>query len=430
MKKLFSRGKGKIFVIIAVGLAILMLISLLASSVFSARGGTIWTGSGEVVSTTELSRGQRSEDYALLYVQDGLTACYMGYTDEGLTRQWSQGNIVYSWKNYVQGGKEALLTVGANAKNVDYHIWQRMNGGIGYVVREANRETVKGVGLFIPYSLTLEDMPSYEMYCVATFLGMTTRAGYGEDAEPIYYTTDQMPLGVPSYETASPFRLGVLHSFNYLTLHEKASYSYCNRWYLSNQSFLGHQHMPSYRCEILQYEYDKGFDFRLGGHMATDAWKNPITWSVMRSNYTDVSQNQKVMYGIRYTYAGTDLIPDFVASYDRSRIAELEAYEDGYVDQVGDFSLFNEYGCVIYSVRLYDRALTEEEAYRNAFVDLLAFYSVNVNFMSHMSGAELDGFLTDCGELASVRGIAMDVDATHAAANRAQIYDIINEVMN
>ena len=214
MKKLFSRGKGKIFVIIAASLAILMLISLLASSVFSARGGTVWTGGGEVVSTTELPKGQRSGDYALLYVQDGLTACYMGYTDEGLTRLGSEGNSGYYWKNYVQGGEDAHLCVGANAKNVDYHIWQRLNGGIGYVVMEGNRGIVEDVGLSIPYSLTLEDMPDYQMECVATFLGMTSRTKYVQDSEVLYYTNDQMPLGVPSYETASPFRLGVLHSFN------------------------------------------------------------------------------------------------------------------------------------------------------------------------------------------------------------------------
>ena len=412
MKKLFSRGKGKIFVIIAASLAILMLISLLASSVFSARGGTVWTGGGEVVSTTELPKGQRSGDYALLYAQDGLTACYMGYTDEGMTPHLNYITPAYSWKNYVYGGKDAGLN---NASE-----WQRMNGGIGYLQKTwASEESNSTTWLALPYDL--DNMGDYQMECVATFLGHTRK-----DGVPLKYEHS-----VPSNQKVSPFRLGLLHSFNYLTLHENPSASYCNRWYLSNQSYFGHQHVEDEYCEILQYEYNQGFDVRLGDHMATDAWKNPITWTVMRSEYADALQNQKVMYGIRYTYAWEPIVPDFVEEFDYTRIAELEAYEDGYVDGVGSkYSLFNDYGCVIYSVRLYDRVLTEEEAYRNAFVDLLAFYSVNVNFMSHMSGAELDSFLTDCGELASVRGIAMDVDASYAAANRAQIYDIINEVMN
>ena len=415
MKQFFSTKKGKVLTIIAGALLLLFAVSTVMTLIPhtsgpSATGGTL----SSIV--TNPPHGERARDYAVLYEQDGLTALYLGYTHEGLTPIEIDGGYDYAWKNYVAGGKDARL-YNANA-------WHVLNDGIGYKFNLGDSISEdRRVACEIPYDLSSVTMPSgYEVETVASFYGVLSADTSGLFRQ-WFFNTDN--AGIHTGDRAySPFRIGLLHTMSYMTLHENPNYSYANRWYLSNYPYSMHYNVDDADTICLL-----PWDLTMQKHNKSDEHWNPITMNVMC-----VARSSGYQYGVYYNYKGDSIYSVNSDILSASRVAELESF----ASRDSGFRLFDNYSGAIYAVRLYDRVLTEAERQRNAFVDLCGFYSINVSSFSRIPADKLDAFLEACGELADLRNVTMttgyvlpfseDADLKALAdQNRTKVYEIINE---
>ena len=99
-----------------------------------------------------------------------------------------------------------------------------------------------------------------------------------------------------------------------------------------------------------------------------------------------------------------------------------------YTDTVSRFTLFNDYPCVLYSVRLYEGELTEADKLRNSFVDYCAFYEINVSSILALSDEARTRFLESCGNIADLRNVTMgNLNASEMRENREKLLRIIDE---
>lgn len=409
---MIKRKSGKILAIVAGVLAIVTAIGLFAS-LFSFGASHKSTGGGSESigsppTTVAPVYGQRASDYALLYAQEGLVACYMGYSNEGLTAYVDPKTEVmnYTWKNYVEGGEDAIIT------HAGY--WRMTNGGLGYAFRVGDETVPVGVGCEFPQDLSPVKMPTFEFECVATFLGKLSGDGFNR----AYYTGTQ-GAGIHSGDNAkSPFRVGLVHSMSYMTLHESLNFNYCNRWYLGNLAYNSHFESNSEHTQRLTWDY------KLGAFNESAHDLHPLRWSVRQ-----VSSPIGVGYNIGYDYKGDSWYSYVSDCFYSERIAELDSYKSS---DMG-FSIFNDYGGIIYGVRLYNRTLTDAEKTRNTFVDLCAFYDVNVSSFFTKDAEELEAFLTRCGTAADYNDLfiaptdPMTGDDTEYQEQRVKLYEIIND---
>lgn len=407
-----KRKSGKILAIVAGVLAIVTAIGLFASlfpfgASHKSTGGGSGSG-GSPPTTVAPVYGQRASDYALLYAQEGLVACYMGYSTEGLTAYVDSMTEVtnYTWKNYVEGGEDAIIT---HAQR-----WSMTNGGLGYMLVTEETAAPVGIGCEFPQDLSPMVMPTFEFECVATFLGAMS----GDGMERAYFMKAQNKGIHSGNNSKSPFRVGLVHSMSFMTLHEDPNASYCNRWYLGNLAYNAHYESDSAHTQRLTWDY------KLGAFNKSAHDLHPLRWSVRQ-----VSSTVGVGYNIGYDYKGDAWYSYASGPIATERIAELDSYKSS---DMG-FSIFNDYGGIIYGVRLYNRTLTDAEKTRNTFVDLCAFYDVNVSSFFTKDAEELEAFLTRCGTAADYNDLfiaptdPMRGDDTEYQEQRVKLYEIIND---
>ena len=340
--------------------------------------------------------GKRSSDYAVLYEQEGLVACYVAYGNDSIT---ASGKDKLTWKNHVSGGKDATL-YGAN-------YWRRMNGGIGYTMNitewEADRENV---GCDVPYSLMHAD--GVDRFMVETVL---LHSGVTDENGEIY----RAPAG--SYRDGvynwnkSAFRFGMLHSLAFVAYTSGNNSRIGNRWLVSNFSpyNMYGNHTEGVDYLVLNNPLDNAVMSVLG--------KITLMTVGFERNITEALSMLAVNYG-RIDNANTLWSSAPVAILEAS-----EAYE--YDDPAGKFSLLNGFPATLYSIRYYDHEISNETRMRNFFVDLCGFYDINVSDFFKLSSAELEEFLVNCGVSANSMNVEMDVK--NVAANRAKVYEIINQ---
>ena len=347
--------------------------------------------------------GERSSDYAKLYVQDGLVGCYMAYSLESVVAD-ALNDTLYLWKNQVKGGEDAVL-YGAS-------YWRSLAGGIGYQMTiteyEADAEKVGCILPFDPEEMTA-GISGFYMESVMAYDGVTNEDG-----------TRYVSVKPTYSRTKSAFRFGVLSAMSFVTDSAKAGESSVTRWYLTKRAYDGDYHdyiltgSPLYHPIGNQYAFD---------YMPTN-FQNKIIHFSCASHINDSGQYYD--FCLRYGLSAFDKREDVLQQVGSAKYDQI--CEDVFKDQAGKLSLFNGYPGRLYSVRVYEsEELTDREKMRNYFVDLLAFYGVNVSELFFMSNDRLNTVLTNCGVLAVKHKIALDVN--NYSESRNHVIQILNSYL-
>lgn len=335
--------------------------------------------------------GQRSSDYAVLYDQEGLVACYVAYGSDSITEK---GDNSLSWKNHVSGGKDATL-YGA-------HYWRRYNGGIGYTmsITEWTNDREK-VGCIVPYTLSIDENGEYTVETILSYVGVTNADGSLYNAP-----SDQYPHGV-MFMRKSSFRFGLLHSFSFLAQSStQTNENFTNRWFLSNSSAFDIYSVNPMYVQLGQDYYPTANRGKIS-LMTVSRVCNDAEWVF----------NSSLSYG---RYANESVLS---GSLDIGMSALLEQEKSS--DRAEKFSLFNGFPGTLYAIRYYDHEISQETRLRNFFVDLCGFYDVNVSNFFKLSTDELEAFLVSCGTAA--HSLNVEMDAKNVSVNRAKVYEIINK---
>ena len=403
-KSLLKSKRSKIVGVVAACLAAVSLVGVLVPFASKNKHATSGVGNGETGSVViQSAYGLRNEDYAKLYEQEGLVACYMAYEASSLDFSTIEvGNQTvqcYSWRNYVAEGKAARFEkVG---------VWQVMDGGFGYRVYYEDRKDASKYGaLVLPddYMTGYAGFTTFEVETVAKHLGLTdkdTNAVKNTDGAGAYFNN------------ISSFRFGLLHCGSFLNASDIVTYNRTNRWMFSwqrvSQNAGGNPEL-----------YDRVGVF--------NGWRTDLNAVTMHLTVADRTVDENQTVNLFYSYCG-----EFKKALDSCVVPFYTGLESdhllGYKDAVSRFTLFNVYPGVVYSVRVYDRILDEEARLRNAFVDLLAYYEISANTFLELDAMVRLDKLNACAELADLRNVVMgNTDESIMSANRAKMLEIINEV--
>lgn len=397
--------KSKIITIIAASLAVVTLVGVLVpfASLRKEKAellGSVIVDNGPVF--IQPAYGIRNEDYAKLYEQEGLVACYMAYESSSLSfaREEIEGGFrdYYSWRNYVQGGEPGELD---NLK-----VWQVMDGGIGYRIYCDDPVKQYGSCILPEKYMSGEDFEDFEVEVVAKHLGLTDRAtgklAYGTGSDAVF-------------NNVSSFRFGYLHCGSFLTGSSAMTYNRTNRWVLTHG-------------EIYNGAADGIYD-RACVNANWDTTTYAVTMNVkLDGNYTEKNDRLELSY-----LRTGEVIPGFTLQPPTQDFVYWKDYKRDipYTDSVSRFSLFNYYPGVMYSVRVYDHVLDDETRIRNAFVDLLAFYEISANPFLELEEVERVAKLNECATLADFRNVSMgNTDESVMSANLAKMQDIMNQVFS
>ena len=403
MKQVFKSKRSKIIAGVAAFLAVATVVGVFVP--FARKGSS---GSGGTASASpsgsSLSYGLRNEDYAKLYVQVGLKANYMAYDTASLSfiKEEIDGGYAesYSWKNYVAGGAAAKLT---NAST-----WRNMDGGIGYRWYYDSEERPLAA-CELPFEDMIEEAyrenqlssKSFELEIVAKFLGLSDATDQAHDVGDDF--SDAKAQG------DTPFRFGAFHAITYLTRGNSPNYNLASRWFFSNDSYRKHWNTESAGCVLLGRDsafYDNSI--------------RPDVYAVTMNYNNSAGVAGAPGYKLSYWFEGEE----YSALTTTGKYFDNDA--NPYTDSVSRYTIFNGYPGVIYGVRLYDRHLTEDEKVRNSFVDLLAFYKINVSSILGLDSERREKFLNDCAISADYNNLVMGNTASETMkANRALIENII-----
>ena len=362
--------------------------------------------------------GQRSSDYARLYDQKGLVACYVAYgADSVKEKATDTGEKAYSWKNYATNGKDALL-YGSG-------YWRRMDGGIGYTMTADQWAADKNnVGCDIPFYLDYANESLFDVECVMTFTGVTDSSGNLYNAPTVTY-----PNGMSNMRK-SAFRFGLLHTLTFVaSSSSNANQTFGNRWFMSNYSPYEYYQLETIRnnesTDLPEDQRVKIYGTALNGS-ALDAFpsQNRGKIALLNVSRTTTNYNGDVVFTSQLCY-GRFKSGEGVVTGTIGQSAVLNAQAHTSQDTAGKFSLFNGMPGTLYSVRYYDRNIDMDTRNRNFFVDLCGFYDVNVASFFSLSATVRSELLSECGALAYERGL--ELDSTKMATNKSAVYAIITE---
>lgn len=295
-------------------------------------------------------------DYDRLYVgADGsktanggkLVGLYTAFDAAGASLNLTDGK----WKNKMDpsGATDAVLRGAAFwSKNADGSVGVTMdwNTWHGQVKKEA-------FGLTLPAVFTESD--SYTVDTVARVKGVQDTAG------KLYSAT------VANYAfTQSSFRFGWLACTFFPSGHTSTNQTLCGRWYFSSSTFnggvwgdneaIGGTHQTPWQ--------DYGFSTYGGG--VSDA-AIPVAVDYAKSIPAADSEKYTVSYN------GTET---FNRTLTADQIAKLKTTKAD--DVAPTLSLYNSVPADVYAVRVYSAALTEAENITNAFIDLAAYYRLDL----------------------------------------------------
>ena len=399
MKPILKSKRSKIIAIIAASLAVVTLVGIfLPFSALRRDSGSKIDAADPGSMKTEPAYGLRNADYAALYVSDGLEACYMAYESSSLEYVKEEDALgdtrkYYSWRNYVDQNRPGEL------RGVNY--WCVMDGGVGYRVYfdKYNKDTEYGSCVLPEEYMTGELFTTFEVETVAKLLGLTDRE-----------TGTIVKQDAPgTYRDVTTFRFGYLHSSSYLNASDATSYNNTRRWRFSKTTTANSASAASTNF------YDRVFE---KSGLAQD--ENAVT---MRIKLENVASSNRV--GLAYGYQGEEYsiwtnTLDYWSGWNNKTV--------NYTDTAPYFTLFDDYPGVLYSVRVYSRSLTDEEKVLNSFVDLLAYYEINVSSILALDEETRNNFLSECAYLADIRNIGMgNTDELIIQTERTRLKAIINE---
>ena len=349
--------------------------------------------------------GLRASDYAALYVQDGLKACYMAYSFETITASEDDKDAnVYSWKNHVAGGESATLY------GADY--WQGLGGGIGYkMTYDQWLSDADKVGCSLPYSPEeMVENGGIHLEAVLAYDGLKNEDGTRYHSSAVTYN-----------KLKSAFRFGLVSSLAFVGDKDgSAGESFSTRWFLTQRGF---------GTEYYDYLGSGKYPFvNIAGYAEFDRMPTVLNGRITSFSYASRydSSTDRYAFNMRYglpTYTSQEYLNTSVSSANYKAVAA-----DASTNKADKLSLFNGYPGRLYAIRVYEgKELTEIERTRNYFVDLLAFYRVNVKDVLRLSPDEQALFLKNCGNRANGRGIEMSYENFNVV--RAELFEIINSLM-
>jgi len=305
--------------------------------------------------------------YDEAYVQNGLVGLYTAYALNETSLSIQGG----TWANKVEDG-EAATVVGTG-------YWFRgENGGLGYhltfdqYVSFAQSNNAGIVGISLPESFA--DLDAFTVESVAKTYGATNKDG------SIYYNirtneyVDENGITVPATgaiygyfgQYSAGYRFGLLNSLSWGVQYPGNENSLGNnRWYVSPYRYghhNGNQDKASVYAAIGQEKTLQNYNLEA------------ITFQVGKTT----AENGDVTYKIGANGAA----PSLTGTVTAAKLAELEALDPTTApDKAGKFSLYNNIPSMVYAVRVYNRELSQAEQYQNHFVDIAAYYGLDLSLM-------------------------------------------------
>ena len=266
-----------------------------------------------------------------LYVQEGLVLLLDAYDDGAASVDLSAG----VWHS-ATGEGAALL---GNAARFT----REAGGGIAFRQTPEQWETEERCGVF----LRQEDVPAgdYTVETVFRFLGLTNA-----DGSRFMHTERDQHHRYGYYTGAySGFAFGNLRGAVFVAETTGSSSSYTVRWFYNRNDWDASGQNP----------------FRSGDGFLKEAMGDtPIAFALTRTGEGEDCYTATVGDSTLFTFAGG---------------------RDGYLGESTDFALLQGVPSVLYSVRVYDRALTEEERHRNHAADLIRYLHLHVPVYAGLS---------------------------------------------
>ncbi|MBO5755802.1 MAG: right-handed parallel beta-helix repeat-containing protein [Clostridia bacterium] len=269
----------------------------------------------------------------VLYVTDGLVALYASYVNYG-TGEMDMGGVT-GWMNAVNPAQMATIRGSG---------WEKgANGGYTIVKDLAAYNAEKSFGIYLPVS-ALPDK-SFTLEFVATPDGITTE---NEDGSRSHYIDEVTPTG---------------------TWHEYG---------IAIGPYRGYQ-AACYRNPGKDAQMERRWTYSATGGLAAAKWK----YRFRDTAWEKFSYGQTTTYAISFAHS-SDSNSIYTHYSDQVRLGAMEVTAEEYItnSEAGNmFQLMVGVAGTVYSVRVYDRVLSEDEMARNHVADLLYYYDLDVTVL-------------------------------------------------
>lgn len=300
---------------------------------------------------TLLKNQFEDNDYAALYVSDGLVGLFTDFTDaDGVDVANS------TWRNQIVGYGDATFRG---------TYWENREKGVGYTMHHNEWYTDvghKSHGLSLPSRY--EHMDDFTVEAFATVVGPTDDNG-----------DRWVRSGQPYINFSSSFRFGMLQALFFGNVTSTGG-GFALRWNLWQIGWDGSS--PSATEGKTLLSTDVGWR-QMGGFMVPTAGIMQITKDTTR---TDGTLND-IAYNIAYNNAAGSTCSIAKGSFT---LEQYYVWESAYTptqmvanEAAGRFSLFNAMPATVYAIRVYDRVLTAEEKAQNRLADLLYYHDVKIS---------------------------------------------------
>ena len=346
------------------------------------------------------------DEYSDLYVQDGLTVLLSAFgavnasvrfdEEDTYAQKIDKKTYTYAkWYNKVDGSFVKLI----GGKSV----WS-FTGHNGITYQQSAGSYNSGIDLGI------ENLPTGS-YTVETFLtpiGLTDALGNRVKQNGAYG---------PNYESGTV--LGPLKTLSFPTEHTdggkgwSANYSdNGQRWYYSGGVYNYSTSLNTLGASWFTYKgsdasYKGQYLFQIDSEY-TMKTTSPRSWVITHTlsgnatdgykstyiNYADMTQRMKLSAPISNATYGISYIP---------------------VDDTMEFAIMRAFPCTVYTIRVYDRVLSSSELLRNRFVDLAAYYALDLSVLRALPEATRDAALAALGSATADRIPAPYAKATYKA---------------
>ena len=356
--------------------------------------------------TVAAEANNTSSVYDELYIQNGLVGLFTAFEGDHSVDIFNG-----TWKNKAteSGYADATLRLGAR-------YWRRNTFGVGYSMNAAEW-TADGKEVGISLDDKYEELSEFTVETFATLVGLTDKNGDRIIAES-GKVVDGITLKKSYYVNGrSGFRFGMLASLGFASLSTSGGESLLYRWAISNIGFPGGTWKEGTENADAKLHYQ-------GYNIGNDAGTSDTGWRTRGDGYEplpglmqvtrvpgEVNGEKNVSYSIAYDNKAP-LMSTTMSLADYNKYAAYT--NDGYAEGEGyRFTLFNTVPADVYAIRVYNRALTDEEKLHNSFVDKAAWYGLDVSEFSTL----------DATVQKNILNIFADVDYTRDAATVQAIYD-------
>ncbi len=300
--------------------------------------------------------------YDAAYVQNGLVALFTAYGAYDASVDLVNG----IWNNKVAGGADAVINGGA-------YFWTRnVNGGLYFNLNERNYENaVADTKTGIKLSDSYADLDAFTVEAVYKTIGLTNRDGSPVISSYTAKHTDANGVEIPASgktyghyrSNLAAYRFGMLNAFSHLTSRTVNDNNILGmtRWFVSNQHYNAHTGAAN-KADLF----------------ASAGQDNAAFYAALASG-THTYAKATSAQGVTYTMGrnGYETVSTLIAADKYATLSKV-SYSG---DNAGYFSLFNAYPAEVYAIRVYNRALTAAEYLQNHFVDMAAYFGLDISLL-------------------------------------------------